>query len=162
MTRATAEFAVASIRRWWQPCGRRHSPRAGGRLICADGGGGNGSRSRAWKFSLPALADQVGRPIPVCHYPPGTSTWNTIEHRMFACISLTWRGQPLVSYATVVNRISRTTTRTGVKIAARLDRRADDAGVKISDQEMAQVQLRAHTTHPQWNDTISPRRGDEQ
>mgnify|MGYP001616249958 CR=1 FL=1 len=161
MTHETPEFAVESIRRWWQHFGRRHYPRAGGLLICADGGGGNGSRSRAWKFYLQAWADRLGLPITVCHYPPGTSKWNKIEHRMFAFISLNWRGQPLVSYETVVNLISRTTTRTGLKVTARLDRRAYDPGVKISDEAMGQLHLKAHTTHPQWNYTISPRQEHE-
>lgn len=124
MTHETAEFAVESIRRWWQQFGRRQYLQAGGLLICADGGGSNGSRSRAWKFYLQALADRLSLPITVCHYPPGTSKWNQIEHRMFSFISLNWRGQPLVSYETVINLISRTTTRTGLKIKALLENRA--------------------------------------
>ncbi len=150
MTHETAEFAVASIRRWWQQFGRRQYPRAAGLLICADGGGSNGSRNRAWKFYLQALADRLGFPITVCHYPPGASKWNKIEHRMFAFISLNWQGRPLVSYETVINLISRTTTRTGLKIKALLDNRDYDPGVKISDQDMAQLQITTHTTHPQW------------
>jgi hypothetical protein len=158
MTHETAEFAVESIRRWWQQFGRRHYPRAQELLICADGGGGNGSRSRAWKFYLQDLANRLALRITVCHYPPGTSKWNKIEHRMFSFISLNWRGQPLVSYETVVNLISRTTTQTGLKIAARLDSHTYDPGVKISDEAMAQLQLTLHSTHPQWNYTIRPKR----
>ncbi len=158
MTHETAEFAVASIRRWWQQFGRRQYPRAAGLLICADGGGSNGSRNRAWKFYLQALADRLGFPITVCHYPPGASKWNKIEHRMFAFISLNWQGRPLVSYETVINLISRMTTRTGLKIKALLDNRDYDPGVKISDQDMARLQITTHTTYPQWNYTIVPRR----
>lgn len=157
MTHETAEFAVESIRRWWQQFGRRHYPRAGSLLICADSGGSNGHRHRAWKFYLQALADRLGFPITVCHYPPGASKWNTIEHRMFSFISLNWQGQPLVSYETIVNLISRTTTRTGLKIAARLDTRQYDSGVKIADRDMAQLHITAHATHPQWNYTLIPR-----
>jgi hypothetical protein len=157
MTHETAEFAVESIRRWWRHVGRRYYPRTQGLLICADSGGSNGHRLRAWKFHLQDLADRLGIPITVCHYPPGTSKWNKIEHRMFSFISLNWRGQPLVSYETVVNLISRTTTKTGLKIAALLDTRHYDPGVKISDAEMAQLKVTAHKTHPQWNYTIEPR-----
>jgi hypothetical protein len=157
VTHETAEFAVESIRRWWQQFGRRYYPRAKELLICADGGGSNGSRSRAWKFYLQELADRLALRITVCHYPPGTSKWNKIEHRMFSFISLNWRGQPLVSYETVVNLISRTTTRTGLRVAARLDRRTYDPGVKISNEAMEQLQVTLHATHPQWNYTIRPR-----
>lgn len=157
MTHATAEFAVESIRQWWRQFGRRQYLRAGGLLICADGGGSNGSRNRAWKYYLQKLADRLTVPITICHYPPGTSKWNKIEHRMFAFISLNWQGQPLVSYETIVNLISRTTTRAGLKIAARLDDREYEPGIKISDQTMARLQLSPHPTHPQWNYTITPR-----
>jgi hypothetical protein len=148
---------VESLRRWWRHFGRRHYPRARGLLLCADSGGSNGHRLRAWKFHLQELADRLGFPITLCHYPPGTSKWNQIEHRMFSFISLNWRGQPLVSYETVVNLISRTTTRTGLKIAARLDTRAYDPGIKISDAEMARLKVMPHKTHPQWNYTVNPR-----
>ena len=158
ITHETAEFAVESIRHWWQHVGRRRYPRPGGLLICADCGGSNGNRSRAWKFHLQGLADRLGFPITVGHFPPGTSKWNQIEHRMFSFISLNWRGQPLVSSETVVNLISRTTTRTGLKIAARLDTRDYDPGVKISDAAMASLHITAHATHPQWNYTVEPRR----
>jgi transposase len=160
MTHETAEFAVESIRRWWQQFGRRHYPRAGGLLICADSGGSNGNRHRAWKFYLQSLADRLGIPITVCHYPPGASKWNKVEHRMFSFISLNWQGQPLVSYETIINLISRTRTSTGLKIAARLDTRQYERGVKIAARDMAQLQIKTHTTHPQWNYTLIPRRNE--
>jgi hypothetical protein len=118
----TAEFAVESIRQWWRRFGRRHYPQARTLLICADGGGSNGSRNRAWRVYLQQFSDETGLAVTVCHYPPGTSKWNQIEHRMFSFISLNWRGHPLVSYETVVNLISHTTTRKGLRVKARLDR----------------------------------------
>lgn len=154
----TAEFAVESVRRWWKFFGRRHYPQATALLLCADGGGSNGSRNRAWKFHLQQLADELVLDITVCHYPPGTSKWNKIEHRMFSFISLNWKGQPLVSYETVVNLIGSTRTQTGLRVKATLDSREYEAGVKITDQDMGRVNLRAHRTHPQWNYTIAPRR----
>lgn len=156
MSKDTAEFAVGAIRRWWRLFGRRRYPDATGLLICADGGGSNGARNRAWKFHLQRLADRTGIAVTVCHYPPGTSKWNKIEHRMFSYISLNWRGQPLVSYETVVNLISSTTTRGGLRIKAALDEREYETGVKITDKQMAQVQLEPHRTYPEWNYTISP------
>ena len=161
ITDETAEFAVESIRRWWQHIGRQHYPQAEVLLICADSGGSNGSRLRAWKFYLQDLADRLSVPITVCHYPPRASKWNKIEHRMFSFISLNWRGQPLVSYETIINLISRTTTRTGLRIAARLDTRDYEPGIKILDQQMAQLKVTTHRTHPQWNYTVEPRRDHE-
>ena len=158
MTYDTAEFAVESIRRWWYQLGRHHYPRVKRMLICADGGGSNGSRSRGWKFCLQQWVDQIGFPVTVCHYPPGTSKWNKIEHRMFSFISVNWRGEPLVSYETVINLISTTTTKTGLKIKAVLDTRSYERGVKISDKQMEELQLKPHEIHPQWNYTIFPRR----
>ena len=158
MTHDTAEFAVASIRRWWHQLGCQHYPRAKRMLICADGGGSNGSRSRGWKFCVQQWVDEVGFPGTICHYPPGMSKWNKIEHRMFSFISVNWRGEPLVSYETVINLISTTTTKTGVQIKALLDTRSDECGMKISDAQMRALQLKPHAIHPQWNDTISPRR----
>lgn len=152
----TAEFAVGSVRRWWKFFGCRHYPQATALLLCADGGGSNGSRNRAWKFHLQQLADELGLDVTVCHYPPGTSKWNKIEHRMFSFISLNWKGQPLVSYETVVNLIGSTRTQTGLRIKATLDSREYEVGVKITDQEMDRVNLRPHRTHPQWNYTIAP------
>jgi len=157
MSHDTAEFAVESLRRWWKLFGRRHYPEARQLLLCADGGGSNGSRNRAWKYYLQQFADQVGLEVTVCHYPPGTSKWNKIEHRMFSFISLNWKGQPLVSYETVVNLIGATRTKTGLRVKAELDPRQYEAGVKISDEEMQQIKLRPHSTNPLWNYTISPR-----
>lgn len=155
----TADFAVEAIRRWWRLFGRRHSREATGLLICADGGGSNGARNRAWKVHLQALADQTGLTITVCHYPPGTSEWNKIEHRMFSYISLNWRGEPLVTYETVVNLISATRTRTGLKVKAMLDERTYETGLKISDEDLRRVSLKRHRTQPDWNYTIAPTHG---
>jgi hypothetical protein len=154
----TAEFAVESVRRWWRWIGRRSYPKATRLLLCADGGGSNGSRNRAWKYHLQQFADQSALAISVCHYPPGTSKWNKIEHRMFSFISLNWQGKPLVSYETVINLIGATRTTTGLRVKARLDTRFYEAGVKITDEEMEQINLRAHRTNPEWNYTISPSR----
>lgn len=153
----TAQFAVESIRRWWRLVGRRHYDGAKALLLCADGGGSNGSRTRAWKYYLQRIADELGLRITVCHYPPGTSKWNKIEHRMFSFISMNWRGQPLVSYETVVNLISGTRTKTGLRIKTKLDRGEYETGKKISDADMEQISIEAHKTHPQWNYTIHSR-----
>jgi hypothetical protein len=152
----TAEFAVESVRRWWRWIGRRGYPTGARLLLCADGGGSNGSRNRAWKYHLQQFADQSGLAITVCHYPPGTSKWNKIEHRMFSFISLNWQGKPLVSYETVVNLIGATRTATGLRVKAKLDTKFYEAGVKITDEEMGQINLRTHRTNPEWNYTISP------
>jgi hypothetical protein len=154
----TAEFAVESVRRWWRWIGRRSYPKATRLLLCADGGGSNGSRNRAWKYHLQQFADQSALAITVCHYPPGTSKWNKIEHRMFSFISLNWQGKPLVSYETVINLIGATRTTTGLRVKAKLDTRFYAAGVKITDEEMEQINLRNHRTNPEWNYTISPSR----
>ena len=156
MSHDTAEFALESLRRWWKQVGRRHYPKAKSLLLCADGGGSNGSRSRAWKYYLQRFADEFGLQVSVCHYPPGTSKWNKIEHRMFSYISMNWRGRPLVSYETVLNLIGSTRTRTGLRVKAKLDRRVYKTGVKISDEQMQKVNIEPHTTHPKWNYTISP------
>ena len=158
MSHDTAEYAVESIRQWWRRVGRRQYARARRLLICADGGGSNGSRNRAWKYFLQQLSDECGLEITVCHYPPGTSKWNKIEHRMFSFISLNWRGEPLVSFETVINLISATTTRTGLKIKARLDQRVYATGIEISKGEMAKLNLRRHSKNPQWNYSLSPKR----
>jgi len=157
MSHDTAEFAVESLRRWWHFFGRRRYPRAKALLLCADGGGSNGSRNRAWKYHLQQLADHLDVAITVCHYPPGTSKWNKIEHRMFSFISLNWRGQPLISYETVVNLISATRTRAGLRVKALLDPRTYEAGIKISDEAMAAIRLARHALHPDWNYTINAR-----
>ena len=151
----TAEFAVESIRRWWRLYGRRHYPEASELLICADGGGSNGNRNRAWKYFRPRWADDHGLSITVCHYPPGTSKWNKIEHRMFSFISLHWQGEPLVSYETIINLISTTTTKTGLRVRAKLDPRIYESGLTISDDEMKGVKLRPHRFHPEWNYSIA-------
>jgi transposase len=157
MTHDTAEFAVESVRRWWQLLGRRAYATAPGLLLCADGGGSNGSRSRGWKFHLQQFTDELGLPITVCHYPPGTSKWNKIEHRLFSFISLNWQGQPLVSYETVVALIGATRTKTGLRVKAVLDPQVYPTGVKISDAAMAQLDVTPHVVHPQWNYTVQPR-----
>ena len=157
VTHETAEFAVESIRRWWKLDGRKRYPAAGRLLICADAGGSNGNRRRAWKLNLQQMADQIGIPITVCHYPPGTSKWNKIEHRLFSFISLHWRGQPLINYETIINLIGGTKTRTGLKVKAVLDTNEYETGIKVSDEQLEEVQLRRHKVHPAWNYTISPR-----
>ena len=156
MSHDTAEYAVESIRQWWRRVGRRQYARARRLLICADGGGSNGSRNRAWKYFLQQLSNECGLEITVCHYPPGTSKWNKIEHRMFSFISLNWKGEPLVSFETVINLISATTTRTGLKIKARLDKRLYSTGIKIAKAEMEKLNLRLHEKNPQWNYSLSP------
>src|SRR5574341_301886 len=158
MTHDTAEFAVESLRRWWRLFGHRHYPATRALLLCADGGGSHGSRNRAWKYYLQQFSDHLGIEVTVCHYPPGASKWNKIEHRMFSFISLHWKGQPLVSYETVVNLIGATRTKTGLRVKATLDPRVYEAGVRISDEEMERINLRLHRVHPKWNYTISPRR----
>ena len=154
MTHDTAEFAVASLRRWWRCFGRRHYPNAKALLLCADGGGSNGSRIRAWKYFLQQFANQSGLEITTCHYPPGTSKWNKIEHRMFSFISLNWQGRPLISYETVLNLIGSTRTAKGLKVKAQLDPRMYETGVKIPDEEMELINLQPHKLYPKWNYTI--------
>jgi len=156
MNHETADFAVESLRRWWRMAGRRRYPKSKALLLCADGGGSNGSRHRAWKYFLQKWADEVGLDVTVCHYPPGTSKWNKIEHRLFSYISLTWRGRPLVDYETVVSLIGATRTKTGLRVKAVLDTREYATGEKITDKEMAWIKLEPHKVHPQWNYTITP------
>ena len=157
MSHDTAEFAVESIRRWWSKIGRPVYPKACRLLICADGGGSNGSRNRAWKYHLQELSDQIALEITVCHYPPGTSKWNKIEHRMFSFISMNWKGQPLASFETVINLISATKTRAGLNIRAVLDESHYEKGLSITDEEMQKLRLRKHEHNPQWNYTLCPR-----
>lgn len=157
ITHDTAEFAVESIRRWWKLMGRKQYPGADKILICADSGGSNGSRVKAWKLYLQKLSDEFNLRITVCHYPPGTSKWNKIEHRMFSFISMNWKGEPLISYETVVNMIGATTTKSGLKIKARLDKNKYETGIKISDREMKELNIQRHQLHPKWNYTIFPR-----
>ncbi len=151
----TAEFAVESIRRWWRLDGRGIYRNAQKLLICADSGGSNGPKLRAWKLGLQSLADEIAMPITVCHYPPGTSKWNKIEHRLFSFISINWRGQPLVNYETVINLIGATKTRTGLRVKAVLDTNTYNKGVKVEDDALRKVRLRRHTLHPDWNYTIA-------
>lgn len=150
----TAEFAVAAIRRWWQCMGRETYPGAHQLLITADAGGSNGSRLRLWKLELQQLAGEVGFPITVCHFPPGTSKWNKIEHRLFSFITKNWRGKPLVSHEVIVNLIAATTTTAGLTVAAELDSRSYQKGRKVSDQEMAGIKLQRHDFHGDWNYTV--------
>jgi hypothetical protein len=152
----TAQFAVESIRRWWRMLGRRSYPRAGRLLICADAGGSNGNRLRAWKLHLQEFAKEIGISISVSHYPPGTSKWNKIEHRLFSFISMNWRGRALVSYETVVNLIGSTRTRSGLTVKALLDTRNYETGEEVSANELKALRLRGHSFHPDWNYTLQP------
>jgi hypothetical protein len=152
----TAEFAIESIRRWWRLDGRRLYRDAQRLLICADSGGSNGHRLRGWKVGLQALADEIGISVTVCHYPPGTSKWNKIEHRLFSFISINWRGRPLVNFETVVNLIGATKTRMGLRVKAVLDTRTYEKGIKIKDDVMRGLHLSPHKEHPQWNYSIAP------
>lgn len=154
----TATFAVASIRAWWRTEGRRAYPKARRLLITADAGGSNGHRLRLWKWELQRLSDELDLPIAVCHFPPGTSKWNKVEHRLFSFISSNWRGEPLADYATVVNLISKTTTTTDLKVSCRLDRRRYPIGRKISDTEWRTINLERDDFHGDWNYTIRPRK----
>ena len=153
----TAEFAVESIRRWWRQMGQVAYPDATQLLITADAGGSNGYRTRLWKTSLQQWADQAGLTISVGHFPPGTSKWNKIEHRMFSHITQNWRGQPLVSHEVMVNLIGATQTEKGLRIRAELDQGRYPKGLKITDQQMAQLQLHPAEFHGEWNYTIMPR-----
>jgi hypothetical protein len=152
----TGAFAVASLRGWWRYEGHRLYPQAPELLITADGGGSNGSRLRLWKLELQKLAHETGRRIGVCHFPPGTSKWNKIEHRLFSFISSNWRGEPLRDYETVVNMISRTTTAKGLKVNCRLDRRKYPTGRKVTNEEMKLVCLERSHFHGDWNYYIRP------
>ncbi len=153
----TAQFAVASIRGWWQQLGSARYPHASSLTITADCGGSNGNRTRLWKTELQQLADQTGLAITVCHFPPGTSKWNKIEHRLFSFISMNWRGKPLVCRQTIVSLIAATTTRTGLTVHARLDEHTYPKRIKISDAQLAAVNLHGDPFHPEWNYTIKPR-----
>lgn len=153
----TAKFAVESIRRWWRQMGRRAYPDATELLITADAGGSNGPRIRLWKTELQKLADETGLTLHVCHYPPGTSKWNKIEHRMFCHITQNWRGRPLESIETVINLIGSTTTTTGLRVRAGLDDNEYEKGVKVTDEELAVVNLRPGRARPAWNYRIDVR-----
>jgi hypothetical protein len=152
----TPAFAVASIRAWWLQMGRRSYPEAQELLITADCGGSNSYRARLWKTELQRLANQIGLEITVCHFPPGTSKWNKIEHRMFCHITENWRARPLVSQDVVVNLIGSTSTKTGLTIRAKLDKKRYPKGIEVTDAEIAQIRIRKASFHGEWNYTILP------
>ena len=152
----TGAFAVASIRGWWRFEGRRLYPETRQIMITADGGGSNGSRLRLWKLELQRLANETGLSLSICHFPPGTSKWNKIEHRLFSFISSNWRGEPLRDYETIVNLIANTTTAKGLKVTCRLDRRKYPTGRKVTDEEMKEVHLERNKFHGDWNYVIRP------
>ena len=154
----TAQFAVNSIRRWLDVMGRQRYPNADRLMITADGGGSNGSRVRLFKIELQKLADETGLTLQVCHFPPGTSKWNKIEHRLFCHITQTWRGKPLTSRLAVVELIAATTTKAGLRVCCELDPRTYPKGIKISDAEMHTLNITGDAFHPEWNYTIAPRR----
>jgi hypothetical protein len=152
----TAEFATETVRRWWTRMGVLAYPDAEELLITADGGGSNSSRTRLWKLCLQKLADALALSISVCHFPPSTSKWNKIEHRMFCHITENWRGKPLVSRAVVVNLIGSTKTKAGLRIEAELDTNSYPTGIKVTDEELATVKIKRHSFHGEWNYTIAP------
>jgi Rhodopirellula transposase DDE domain len=152
----TSAFAVNAIRTWWERMGREEYPAAAELLITADGGGSNGSKRRQWKTELQRLANETGLVISVCHFPPGTSKWNKIEHRMFSHITQNWRGRPLISHEVIVNLIGSTKTRTGLTIQADVDHGSYPTGIKVRDAELQKVSLERDTFHGEWNYTIAP------
>ena len=154
----TSEFAVASIRNWWHKMGQSLYKAPSKLLITADGGGSNGSRTRLWKRELQSLANELNMEISVCHFPPGTSKWNKIEHRLFSYISLNWRGKPLTSYGVVVNLIGSTTTTKGLKVKSELDTNRYEKGIKISDEEFKKINIHRDSFHGEWNYTIAPQK----
>ncbi|MEA2230960.1 MAG: hypothetical protein QOD83_776 [Solirubrobacteraceae bacterium] len=156
ITKETAAFAVASIRSWWQQLGSVAYPNATTLQVTADCGGGNGNRIRLWKTELQRLADDTGLQISVCHFPPGTSKWNKIEHRLWSFIAKNWRGRPLVSHEVIINSIAATTTDTGLRVYAQLDARDYPQGIDVTDQELAAVNLHRDDFHGEWNYTIKP------
>ena len=153
----TASFAVESLRRWWQQMGCTLYPKARRLLITADGGGSNSSRNRLWKLELQRLADELGCSISVCHFPPGTSKWNQIEHRMFCHITQNWRGRPLVSYQVIVNLIAATTTRTGLTVRSEIDDNRYPLGIKVTEGQMKDLAMRRDAFHGEWNYTLMAR-----
>jgi hypothetical protein len=153
----TAEFATNSVRRWWTEMGQGRFPHASTLLITADGGGSNNPRTRLWRVCLQELADALALTLTVCHFPPGTSKWNKIEHRLFSFITSNWRGQPLISHEVIVNLIASTKTRSGLIVRAALDTNRYDTNIKVSDEQLARVRLKPHEFHGDWNYTISPR-----
>lgn len=153
----TASFAVQTIRRWWQMVGSKTYPNAKELFITADGGGSNGSRVRLWKLELQGLADEIGIPIRVCHYPPGTSKWNKIEHRLFSFITMNWRGQPLISHEVMLNLIANTKTKAGLLVKAEIDSREYPKGIKVPDDVFSAINLKREDFHGDWNYSIFPR-----
>jgi hypothetical protein len=158
ISRDTAQFAVESIRRWWHKMGKERYPQARELLITADGGGSNGYRTRLWKAELQRLANELPLAIRVCHFPPGTSKWNKIEHRMFSFISKNWRGHPLDSVATVVNLIANTTTDTGLYIETSIDNTIYEKGIEVTDDELATLHIAREKFHGEWNYVVKPQR----
>jgi hypothetical protein len=152
----TAEFAVESIRFWWKKMGQDRYPKARDLLICADSGGSNGYRSHLWKRELQKLANQQTLKITVCHFPPGTSKWNKIEHKLFSFISMNWRGKPLTNYRTVVKLIAATTSTAGLTVKVRLDKRKYEKGIEVSEEDLQTLNLTKHEFHGEWNYTIAP------
>ena len=155
----TSEFAVESIRKWWITMGRDTYPNANFLLITADSGGSNGYRRKAWKVGLQKFSDETRLNISVCHFPPGTSKWNKIEHRLFSAITQNWRGRPLISLETVVNLIGSTKTETGLKVKCDIDNSLYPIGLKISEEQMEQLRIHSNDFHGEWNYTITPRKG---
>ena len=154
----TSQFAAASIRRWWHEMGSARFPRATKLMITADGGGSNSSRNRLWKVALQDVANDLGLKLQVCHFPPGTSKWNKIEHRLFCFITRNWRGRPLISYEVIVNLIGNTTTKTGLTVRAALDPNRYETGIEVSDEQLAQVNWTPAQFHGEWNYTIRPKK----
>jgi len=152
----TASFAVNSIRQWWKKMGRPSYSKATHLLITADSGGSNASRNKLWKVELQKMANRTGLTITVCHFPPGTSKWNKIEHRMFSFITKNWRGKPLTDRATIVNLIGSTKTKEGLKIRCELDENEYPKGIKISNEQLEKIKLKRHEFHGDWNYTIHP------
>lgn len=151
----TSEFAVESIKKWWNNIGENNYQNAKELLICADGGGSNASRSRLWKFYLQNFANETGLKITVCHYPPGTSKWNKIEHKMFSFISMNWRGKPLINYKVIINLIEGTKTKKGLKIKAKIDKKIYKLGKKVLEEEFEKINIEEHKINPKWNYTLS-------
>ena len=158
----TAAFAVASIRSWWETVGQARYGQSRRLLLTADGGGSNGSWVRLWKLELQRLADETGLTITVCHFPPGTSKWNKIEHRLFSFITQNWRGKPLVSYAVILSLLAATSTSTGLTVESGLDTCSYPVGRKVTDEEMATIQIKRDEFHGEWNYTISPRAASDE
>ena len=154
----TANFAIESIRRWWTMMGRPLYPKAKQLLVCADSGGSNGYRLRLWKVGLQKLANAIGLDVTACHFPPGTSKWNQVEHRLFSHIAMNWRGQPLTSHEVMVDLIAATTTRSGLQVKVRLDAAEYPTKLKVSDEELAAVNIQRHSFHGDWNYTIKQAR----